>query len=135
MTRKSEPLSGVFAGGGKLTTGENKAIKGDIWRRKKAGHLDLHGRPVPAVKKEEEVGGRPRNFDDDATKTELMAKLEPCILKRQAELGRPPYRKDDKVLRTARGLVQDKGLESSDDIIIKQLIIPVLRKFKPKRRR
>jgi hypothetical protein len=79
-------------------------------------------------------GGRPRNFDD-AVKTNLMDRLEPYLLKRQVELGRLPYRKDEKVLKFVRGLVEVAGLDSSDDINTKQLIDPALRKLRDRKRR
>jgi hypothetical protein len=106
------------------------AAKGKfIVKRRQPLHRDLHGRLLA----DKGGGGRPSNFgDDDATS--MAAKLEPYLLKRKAEIGRLPYRKDEEVLRYARRLVRAAGLQSSDDIITKQIIDPALQKLKPRRR-
>jgi hypothetical protein len=79
------------------------------------------------------TGGRPPIFDDAAKKAELIAKLRPFILRRQAELGRRPPRDDKMVLRFARNLVAWLDPKPSDDTIIRQLIDPVLQELRPKR--
>jgi hypothetical protein len=123
-------LLGAFAGKGRLTTGEDKPIKDDIWRRRKSGHLDLHGRPVPVAGKT--VGGRLRNFDDKA-KADLQRRLEPYVRKLQDELGRLPFRTNKDLLTSAKRLVSNRGLASGDKIITRQLIDPVLQKLRRKR--
>ena len=80
------------------------------------------------------TGGRPRIFDDEAKKAELIAELRPVILRRQAELGRRPLRGDKIVLQFARSLVAWLDPKPSDYTITKQLIDPALQEFKPKRR-
>jgi len=81
----------------------------------------------------EPQGGRHPNFDD-ATLSRMRAALEEFVLARKAATGRWPYREDREVLSEARKLVQKEGLASSDNIIIKQIISPVLQKLNPRQR-
>jgi hypothetical protein len=106
------------------------AAKGEfILKRRQPLHRDPHGRLLA----DKGGGGRPRNFDA-GTADDMTAKLEPYLLKRKAELGRWPYREDREVLGFVRRLVRAAGLQSSDDIITKQIIDPALQKLKPRRR-
>jgi hypothetical protein len=81
----------------------------------------------------EPQGGRHPNFDA-ATLSRMRAALEDFVLARKATTGRWPYRKDEQLLKFARELVQKEGLASSDNIIIKQIISPVLQKLNPRQR-
>jgi hypothetical protein len=88
----------------------------------KKTRLFSYGRPLVE-------GGRPRNFDD-ATALRMMAALEPFVLERQAKKGRRLYREDRELLKFVLKLVESEGLESSPNILIKQIISPVLRKLR-----
>jgi hypothetical protein len=93
MTRrpKSWPVSGALMGESRFVVKTRQGNRGRLFQDK--------------------AGGRPRNFDD-AAKIKLMNRLEPYLLKRQVELGRLPYRKDEKLLKFVRGLVECRiGLE------------------------
>jgi hypothetical protein len=78
-------------------------------------------------------GGRRPNFDD-ATLSRMQAALEDFVLAHKAATGRWPYRKDAQLLKFACKLVQKEGLASSDNIIIKRIISPVLQKLNPRQR-
>jgi hypothetical protein len=129
---KREPVaweaSSVVAGKGTLTNKKTPRIRNRHGELLAEGRHDEHGRLL----EEKGAGGRSPNFDDEA-KADLITKLEPYVLRRRGELGQLPFRTDPTIKRIARDLVKAKGLESSDDIITRQLIDPVLRKLRPKR--
>jgi len=116
--------SSTFAGEGKLISELPRIVnrKGELLGE---GPRDEDGR-ILHVKR---GGGRSRNFDDEQ-KADLITRLEPHVLKRRGELGRLPFREDEVIKNIARRLVNAKGLESSDDVIRRQIIDPVLQKLR-----
>jgi hypothetical protein len=103
-------------------------FKGEFGGSVNAFQCDMHGRRLW-----EPQGGRRPNFDD-ATLSRMQAALEDFVLAHKAATGRWPYRKDAQLLKFACKLVQKEGLASSDNIIIKQIISPVLQKLNPRQR-
>jgi hypothetical protein len=103
-------------------------FKGEGLLRSNTLQYDQYGRRLW-----EPQGGRHSNFDA-ATLSRTRAALEDFVLARKAETGRWPYRKDAQLLKFACELVQKEGLASSDNIIIKQIISPVLQKLNPRQR-
>jgi hypothetical protein len=103
-------------------------FKGEGLQRSNLLQYDPYGRRLW-----EPQGGRHSNFDI-ATLSRMRAALEGFVLARKTETGRWPYRKDAQLLKFARELVQNEGLASSDNIILKQIISPVLRKLNPRQR-
>jgi len=125
----------VAWGASSTLAGESKLTAKKFRIRNRHGELLAEGRRDEhnRLLEEKGAGGRSPNFDDEA-KVDLITRLVPHVLKRQGELGRLPFRTDETIKNIARRLVQAKGLESSDDIITRQLIDPVLQKLRLKRR-
>jgi hypothetical protein len=62
----------------------------------------------------------------------VKAALEPLARKRMLELGHCSTRDDPELMRIARRLIDVAEVDSSDKIIKRQLIAPVLRKLRAK---
>jgi hypothetical protein len=90
--------------------------------------LDRHGRRLW-----DNPGGRRRNFDD-ATVLRLRDGLTAFLLDHKAATGRLPLQKTKAVSDFVDKLLADEGLTSSYSIIVKQLVRPVFRKLKPRKK-
>jgi uncharacterized protein YciW len=74
-------------------------------------------------------GGRHRNFKPETAKR-LIAVIEPHARKRMSKLGQRPTRNDPELMRVVHKLIAVEGIDSSDKVIQRQLIAPVLRKLR-----